>query len=151
MTSPPRTATTEETAEKQPVQTVLRPIARQSWTSWQRQAPEAHTWLWFDLDGIQLTTDLPRQAPIATHLWGWRSGESWVRLRLDDARVVGSQLLTDTSGVVAARCTQACQWPEGSGRVDPRPELALESLRKKSIALVQTPHPTALTFVELTL
>lgn len=150
MTNPPRTTTTEKTAEKQFVQTALRPIARQSWTSWRGQAPEAHTWLWFDLDGIQLATDLPPQAPIATHLWGWRSGESWVRLRIDDGQIVGSRLTAEASGAITASRVEACQWPKHDGRVDPKPEPTLESLRSKGITLVQTPYPTALTFVELT-
>lgn len=142
----------QETAvnEGEIVQTALSSISRQSWTSWRGQAPGGHTWLWFDLDGIQSATDLPAQAPIATHLWGWKPGESWVRLRIDDGRVNGSWLVAEAAGVVQATRTAACQWPATEGRVDPRlGERTPTSLRSRGITLVQTPHLTALTFVEL--
>lgn len=128
----------------------LAPIGWQSWAGWRASRPDDHTWLWCDLDGIQVAADLPAEAPIATHVWGWRPGLSWLRLRVDDDQVVGARLTAGSAGDLAAERVAACRWAPGEGRVDPRwgAEVS-DALRVGPVTLVCTQQPTALTFVEI--
>lgn len=72
------------------------------WVDWAETARIARSWalsdwLWADLGGLQHAGELPAQAPITGCLWGWTTGRTWVRLRLDVpiggvARVCGAVL-----------------------------------------------------------
>jgi hypothetical protein len=58
------------------------------WVPWSDFTAVADGWnaTWVDLSGAQLAL-LPREAPLATHVWAWRDGV-WARARVDDGEVV---------------------------------------------------------------
>lgn len=92
----------------------LTPLGRCDWTSIRARMAEA-TCVWTDLDGLHAGA-VPDQAPIATHLWAWRTeGEgaylAW-RWRIDGDTAIGAELRFEKASLAAATSLQARATPD---------------------------------------
>lgn len=112
-------------------------------------------WIWCGQDGVVRCppAELPHQAPIATHCWGWGDGE-WYRVRIDGEHVVGARLAThDGDAEVAGSAVQVRQVQTRGRSVRESSMLddgdAAQSLRGQPMTAYRVLGRHPLTFVEI--